>query len=85
MVGCVEGILGLRPTPEGLVISPAIPAEWDGFTMEKTFRGKKLYITVDNSAHHEGGVQKTLVNGVEVTGVLTDDVLTDGAKITVVM
>ena len=85
MVGCVEGILGLRPTPEGLVISPAIPAEWDGFTMEKTFRGKKLYITVDNSAHHEGGVQKTLVNGVEVSGVLTDDVLTDGAQITVVM
>ena len=29
MVGCVEGILGLRPTPEGLVISPAIPASWD--------------------------------------------------------
>ena len=85
MVGCVEGLLGLRPTPEGLVISPAIPAEWDGFTMEKTFRGKKLHITVDNSAHHEGGVQKTLVNGVEVTGVLTDDVLTDGAQITVVM
>ncbi len=85
MVGCVEGICGLRPTPEGLVISPAIPAEWDGFTMDKTFRGKRLHIAVDNSAHHEGGVQKVLVNGAEVSGVLTDDVLTDGCRITVVM
>ncbi|MGN0793137.1 MAG: GH36-type glycosyl hydrolase domain-containing protein [Aristaeellaceae bacterium] len=85
MVGCVEGILGLRPTPDGLVISPAIPAAWDGFTMDKTFRGKRLHITVDNSAHHEGGVQKVLVNGREVSGVLTDAVLTDDCRITVVM
>ena len=85
MVGCVEGILGLRPTPEGLVISPAIPAEWDGFTMDKTFRGKRLHITVDNAAHREGKPSKVLVNGVEVAGVLTDDVLTDECQITVVM
>lgn len=85
MVGCVEGILGLRPTPEGLVISPAIPAEWDGFTMDKTFRGKRLHITVDNSAHKEGNPSKVLVNGVEVSGVLTDDVLADECQITVVM
>ena len=85
MVGCVEGILGLRPTPEGLVISPAIPAEWDGFTMDKTFRGKRLHITVDNAAHKEGKPSKVLVNGAEVAGVLTDAVLTDGCQIPVVM
>ena len=86
MVGMVEGILGLRPTPDGLRISPAIPAEWDGFTMEKTFRGKRLHIRVDNSAHHEGGVQRTLVNGAPVDGdVLTDGMLQDGDEITVVM
>ncbi|MBR6186731.1 MAG: N,N'-diacetylchitobiose phosphorylase [Clostridia bacterium] len=86
MVGMVEGILGLRPTPDGLRISPAIPAEWDGFTMEKTFRGKRLHIIVDNSAHHEGGVQKLLVNGKEAAGgVLTDDMIHDGDQITVVM
>ena len=65
MVGCVEGILGLRPTPEGLVISPAIPSAWDGFTMRKVFRGKVLNITVDNAAHREGGVTRLLVNGRE--------------------
>ncbi len=86
MVGMVEGILGLRPTPKGLRISPAIPAEWDGFTMDKFFRGKMLHITVDNSAHHEGGVQSVLVNGKAVQGdVLTDDLLHDGDLITVVM
>lgn len=66
MVGCVEGILGMRPTPDGLRISPAIPSSWDGMTIEKTFRGSRLHITVDNSAHHEGGVQKLTLNGVEM-------------------
>jgi cellobiose phosphorylase len=86
MVGMVEGILGLRPTPDGLRISPAIPAEWDGFTMDKTFRGKRLHIVVDNSAHHEGGVQKLLVNGKAAgSAALTDDMIRDGDEITVVM
>ena len=86
MVGMVEGILGLRPTPEGLRVSPAIPAAWDGFTMEKTFRGKRLHIAVDNSAHHQGGVQKLMINGKPVDGdVMTDDMLHDGDQITVVM
>ncbi len=86
MVGMVEGILGLRPTPDGLRISPSIPAEWNGFTMEKTFRGKHLHISVDNSAHHEGGLEKTFLNGKEIPGgLLTDDLLADGDSITVVM
>ncbi|MBR2823618.1 MAG: N,N'-diacetylchitobiose phosphorylase [Clostridia bacterium] len=63
MVGCVEGILGLRPTPEGLLVKPAIPAEWDGMTMEKNFRGRKLHITVDNSAHREGNPTAYILNG----------------------
>ncbi|MBQ7519177.1 MAG: N,N'-diacetylchitobiose phosphorylase, partial [Clostridia bacterium] len=86
MVGMVEGILGLRPTPAGLRIIPAIPAAWDGFTMDKVFRGKRLHITVDNSAHHQGGAQRTLINGQEIRqDVLTDDLLHDGDQITVVM
>jgi cellobiose phosphorylase len=65
MVGCVEGILGLRPTPEGLLVSPAIPAEWSGFTMRKVFRGKVIRVTVDNAAHCEGGVRRLVLNGAE--------------------
>ena len=63
MVGCVEGILGLRPTLDGLVVSPSIPPEWDGFTMDKVFRGKTLHITVRNPDHHESGVRSITLNG----------------------
>ena len=86
MVGCVEGILGLRPTPEGLRILPSIPAAWDGFTMEKDFRGKHLHIAVENPQHRESGLTALLVNGAPVKGdLLTDDMLHDGDTITVRM
>jgi len=86
MVGCVEGILGLRPTPKGIVISPAIPEEWDGFTMEKVFRGKKLHITVDNMAHKEGNPAKYILNGVErEAGLILESELKDDNILVVVM
>ena len=86
MVGCVEGILGLRPTPKGIEISPAIPEEWDGFTMEKVFRGKKLHITVDNLAHKEGNPRKIILNGEErAPGLIPEEALKDENIITVVM
>lgn len=68
MVGCVEGILGLRPNADGLVISPSIPSEWDGFTMEKTFRGKQLSIVVKNPNHTQSGVKELLLNGEKLDG-----------------
>ncbi len=63
MVGCVEGICGMRPDFDGLEIAPSIPSAWDGFKIEKNFRGKKLNITIDNSAHVESGVAKLTLNG----------------------
>lgn len=63
MVGCVEGILGLRPDLDGIKIEPAIPSTWDGFTMEKVFRGKKLNITVKNPNGAQGGVKACYLNG----------------------
>jgi cellobiose phosphorylase len=58
MVGCVEGILGLRPDMDGLRLAPAVPSDWPEFTMEKLFRGKLLKITVKSK-----GSQKLTVNG----------------------
>lgn len=55
MVGCVEGILGLRPDLDGLRLAPAIPREWTGFTMDKDFRGCRLHIRVENPHHRESG------------------------------
>jgi cellobiose phosphorylase len=63
MVGSVEGILGLRPDIGGLRLSPAIPSSWKSFTMEKSFRGKKLNIKVNNLNGRESGCIKLTVNG----------------------
>lgn len=63
MVGCVQGILGLRPTPDGLVVEPSIPSEWDSFTMKKCFRGRSLHITVQNPNHRQSGVTHMVLNG----------------------
>jgi len=68
MVGCVEGILGLRPDIDGLRLSPAVPASWKSFTMEKVFRGCKLNIRVNNPEGHESGCKKLTVNGTMAEG-----------------
>lgn len=63
MVGCVEGILGLRPDLGGIRIEPSIPEGWDYFEMDKDFRGKKLHIRIENPHHRECGYQKISLNG----------------------
>lgn len=68
MVGCVEGILGMRPDFYGLRIAPSIPKTWDNFEIDKDFRGKHLHILVKNPAHLESGFSKLLVNGQEIKG-----------------
>lgn len=68
MVGCVEGILGLRPDIDGLRLSPAIPSEWKSFTMEKNFRSCKLNIKVNNPDGNESGCRKLTVNGTAMDG-----------------
>ena len=86
MVGCVEGILGLRPTPEGILVSPAIPSAWETMHMEKTFRGRKLRITVDNSAHRQGKPRKYILNGRErPAAVIPEAELAADNELTVVM
>lgn len=63
MVGCVEGILGLRPDLDGLRLAPAVPAAWKSFTMDKDFRGKKLHIRVENPQGKESGFASLTLNG----------------------
>ncbi len=68
MVGCVEGILGLRPALNGIAVSPSIPREWTHLEIEKSFRGKYLHIIVDNPHGRESGCEKLTVNGTKVDG-----------------
>ena len=68
MVGCVEGILGLRPDFHGITISPSIPKDWTHFEIYKEFRGKHLHILVDNPKGRESGCEKLILNGRELAG-----------------
>lgn len=65
MVGCVEGILGMRPDLNGLKVAPSIPADWKEFSIEKTFRGRQLHIKVQNPDGKESGYREFYVNGVK--------------------
>ena len=63
MVGCVEGILGLRPDLDGLRLAPAIPKSWKSFSIEKDFRGCRLHIRVENPHQRESGCESLTLNG----------------------
>lgn len=65
MVGCVEGILGMRPDLYGLRIAPSIPSDWKEITIKKVFRGKSLNIRVENKDGAEGGYKEMYLNGVK--------------------
>ena len=86
MVGCVEGILGLRPDFGGLKISPSISSDWKSFTMDKDFRGKKLHIEVQNPDGKESGVKSIVLNGTTIEGdYIAADLLQDENQIVVQM
>ncbi|MBR0141119.1 MAG: N,N'-diacetylchitobiose phosphorylase, partial [Ruminococcus sp.] len=86
MVGCVEGICGMRPDADGLLVSPSVPSEWDSFRIEKNFRGKKLNIDFDNSAHVESGVKEIILNGEKLEkNYIPADKLADVNEIKVIL
>ncbi|MGN0575599.1 MAG: GH36-type glycosyl hydrolase domain-containing protein, partial [Ruminococcus sp.] len=86
MVGCVEGICGMRPDADGLIISPSIPSEWDGFRIEKSFRGSQLSIEVQNPDHVESGVKEITLNGEKLDGnYIPAEKLAKENKITVII
>jgi cellobiose phosphorylase len=68
MVGCVEGILGMRPDAEGLIIDPAIPSDWKEYTVEKNFRGAHLSMKFENPNGVESGVKEIILNGEKLDG-----------------
>ncbi len=86
MVGCVEGILGIRPQVDGLLISPSIPSDWKNLSISKSFREKNLNIQVYNEEGHESGVQRTLLNGIELpSNFIPCDLLQENNSIEIYM
>ena len=62
-------ILGVRPTMAGLVVDPCIPAQWDGFTVRREWRGAVYLIEVANPDHVCDSVSRVTVDGEPVQPV----------------
>ncbi|HKM32886.1 MAG TPA: glycosyl hydrolase family 65 protein, partial [Oscillospiraceae bacterium] len=86
MVASTEGILGLKPESDGIVIEPCIPSSWNGFTMRKVFRGKVLNVKVENPNGNQKGIKELYVNGAKLDDMLiADSILKDENEVRIVM
>ncbi|MCP4883620.1 MAG: glycosyl transferase [Flavobacteriales bacterium] len=56
-------ILGVRPEYDGLTVDPCIPKKWDGFKMQRIFRGATYQLEIKNPDHVSKGVKQIIVNG----------------------
>ena len=62
-VAVSQGILGIRPDYDGLVVDPCLPDTMDGFTLSRLFRGTSYRITV-----RRGAEKGLVVDGKPVAG-----------------
>jgi cellobiose phosphorylase len=65
-VAGTQWILGIRPTYEGLQVSPIIPQKWTGFSARRNFRGVTYNITVERAG--SGNTITLTVDGKPVEG-----------------
>ncbi len=56
-------LLGIRPQFTHLEIDPCIPADWDGFTASRKWRGATYQITIENPSHVQKGISLIEVDG----------------------
>jgi cellobiose phosphorylase len=62
-VAISQWTLGIRPEYEGLRIDPCIPPDWNGFTVQRTFRGTRYRIAVKNPGHLSKGTTEIRLDG----------------------
>ncbi len=62
-VAATRYMLGICPDFDALTVNPCIPAQWDGFSVVRRFRGAVYHICVDNQNHVNKGVAALYVNG----------------------
>lgn len=67
-VAATQYILGVRPDWEGLAVDPCIPADWQGFSAARKFRGATYEIRVSNPDGVCKGVKSVTVDGEPIDG-----------------
>ncbi len=79
-------MMGLRPSVEGLTIDPCVPSDWKTFKMERSFRGKRIKITVENPDGVQHGVKSLAFGGETIEGnFLPLGKIQDGMEVTLRM
>ena len=78
MVGCVEGICGIRPGVDYMEICPSLPSDWKRRKIDKTFRDMRLHIVVNNPDGKQGGkaicsVGETKLDGCRIPVRMLED------------
>ena len=58
-----QAILGIQPQYDGLRICPCFPAEWEGVSVTRQFRGALYQISIENLSHSGQGVRQLFVDG----------------------
>ena len=64
-------MLGLRPQFETFEIDPCIPADWDGFSVQRVWKNTEYDITVENKNHVMAGVKEVYLDGEKLEPVLS--------------
>lgn len=67
-VAITQHILGIKPTLEGLSVSPVIPTDWKGFSAVREYRGIRYEITVERIG--QGNKVKLEVDGNSILGTV---------------
>ncbi len=74
-IAATQFLLGIRPTLRGVQIDPCVPG-WEAFTMERTYRGCRMYIEVVNPGKAQKGTQYLEVDGVRLdSGTIPNELL----------
>jgi len=67
-VAITQWILGIRPTYEGLRIEPVVPESWQGFKVERKFRGVTYVMDIERKG--PGNAVQLMVEGKAIEGSL---------------
>lgn len=76
-----NGLFGIKPTLDGLVLDPALPGDWHEASVEFDYLGSRVHLTYRRT----GGPELVTVNGKEVqTPSIPDRVFGAGSRIEIV-